>query len=117
MHGKVTEPVMKYMVGKHIDHSLRTYIQGNLETYKAFKMIEPLISLTEFNGTGNSQLTKELEELRKERFKLLASLKLMEKMTPKEQIEKAIVELAQEYDIKLRTEIKMPTQNLEQILC
>jgi hypothetical protein len=107
MHDKVTEPVMKYMVGKHIDHSLRTYIQGNRETCKAFKMIEPLISLTEFNGNGNSQPNKELEELKKERFKLLASLKLMEKITPKEQMEKAIVELAQEYGIKLQTEIKM----------
>ena len=108
MHGKVTEPVMKYMVGKHIDHSLRTYIQGNRETYTAFKKIEPLISLTEFSGNGNLQLTKELEELKKERFKLLASLKLMEKITPKEQIEKAMIELAQEYGIKLQTEIKMP---------
>ncbi len=108
MHGRVTEPVLKYMVGKHIDHSLRTYIQGNRETCKAFKMIEPLISLTEFNGNGDSQLAKELEELKKERFKLLAGLKLIEKITPKEQMEKAMVELAQEYGIKLQTEIKMP---------
>jgi hypothetical protein len=108
MYGKVTEPVMKYMVGKHIDKSLRTYIQGNRETYKAFKMIEPLINLTEFNENENSQLNKKLEELKQERFKLLASLKLMEKITPKEQMEKAIVELAQEYGIKLQTEIKMP---------
>jgi hypothetical protein len=34
MHGKVTEPIMKYMVGKHIDKSLRTYIQRNKETGK-----------------------------------------------------------------------------------
>jgi hypothetical protein len=96
------------MAGKHIDKSLRTYIQGNQEAYKAFKMIEPLISLTESNGEGNPQLAKELEELRKERFKTLASWKLMEKITSKEQMEKAMVELAQEYGIKLQTEIKMP---------
>lgn len=108
MHGKVTEPVMKYMTGKHVDKSLRTYIQGNRETFKAFKMIEPLISLTDSSGTGNSQLTKELEELKKERFKLLAGLKLMEKITPKEIVEKAIIELAQEYGVDLQTEIKMP---------
>jgi hypothetical protein len=108
MHGLVTEPVMKYMTGKHIDKSLRTYIQGNKETYKAFKMIEPLISLTRTNGNGNSQLSKELEELKKERFKLLASMKLIERITPKEQKEKAIIELAQEFGIALQTEIKMP---------
>jgi hypothetical protein len=108
MHGKVTEPVMKYMAGKHIDKSLRTYIQGNQETCKAFKMIEPLISLTNSSGTGNSQLAKELEELRKERFKLSASLKLLERITPKEQMEKAIFELSQEYGIKPQTEIKIP---------
>jgi len=34
MHGRVQEPVMKYMMGKHIDKSLRTYIQGNQETTK-----------------------------------------------------------------------------------
>jgi hypothetical protein len=108
MHGMVTEPVMKYMTGKHIDKSLRTYVQGNQETYKAFKMIEPLISLTKTNGHGNSQLSKELEELKKERFKLLASMKLIERITPREQMEKAIIELAQEFGIALQTEIKMP---------
>ena len=59
IHGKVTEPVMKYMVGKAIDKSLRTYIQGNKETMIAFKLIEPLISLTKSNGNGNN---KELEK-------------------------------------------------------
>jgi hypothetical protein len=108
MHGKVTEPVMKYMTGKHIDPSLRTYIQGNQETYKAFKIIEPLISLTKLNGNGSSPLAEELAALKKERFKLLAGLKLMERITPKELIEKAMIELAQEYGIKLQTEIKMP---------
>ena len=65
MHGKVTEPVMKYVTGKHIDKSLRTYVQGDQENYKAFKMVEPLISLTKTNGNGNSQLSKEWEELKK----------------------------------------------------
>jgi hypothetical protein len=108
MHGMVTESVMNVMTGKHVDISLRTYIQASQETYKAFKKIEPLISLTNTTGNGNSQLSKELDALKKERFKLLAGMKLIEKITPKEQIERAIIELAQEFGIALQTEIKMP---------
>jgi hypothetical protein len=104
LHGKVQEPVMKFMVGKHITEDLRTYIQANNEPYKAFKLIEPLISLTKNNGNGNLTLAKELEEIKKERFKLLASLKLIEKVTPKEVMEEAIKELAAEYGIALKTE-------------
>jgi len=102
MHGKVTEPVMKYMTGKHISKDLRTYIQNNRETYKAFKLIEPLISLTKSNGQS-STLTKELEELKKENFKRMALLKLLEKVTPKKEMQKAILELAKEYDIEVKT--------------
>ena len=68
-HGKVTEPVMEYMVGKHISKDLRTYIQNNRETFKAFKLIEPLISLTKSNGNGSGQMAKQLEELKKATFK------------------------------------------------
>jgi hypothetical protein len=101
MHGKVTEPVMKYMVGKHISKDLRTYIQNNKETYKAFKTIEPLISLTKTNGNGN--MTKQLEEMKKEAFKRIAFQRFLEKTLPKETIEKAIRELAEEFGIKLKT--------------
>jgi integrase len=107
MHGKVTEPVMKYMVGKHIEKALKTYIQGNNETFKAFKLIEPLISLTKTNGNGNSQVAKQLEEMKKTAFNQLAMLKLMEKITPKEEMQKAIIELAGEFGTKLKTETKV----------
>jgi integrase len=99
MHGKVTEPVMKYMVGKHISKDLRTYIQNNRETFKAFKLIEPLISLTKTNGNGN--MAKQLEEIKKTTAKQLAILKLMEKLTPKEELAKAIEELAKDLNVKL----------------
>ena len=101
MHGKVTEPVMKYMCGKHISKDLRTYIQNNRETFKAFKLIEPLISLTKSNGNGSGQLAKQLEELKKATFKQMAMLKLMEKLTPKEEMAKAMQELAEEFGMKI----------------
>jgi len=112
MHGKVTEPVMKYMVGKHISKDLRTYIQNNRETFKAFKLIEPLISLTKTNGNGN--MAKNLEELKKTTAKQLIMLKLMEKLSSKEAMEKAILELAKDLDIPL-TEVKFSGEpiNLE----
>jgi integrase len=111
MHGDVTEPVMKYMTGKHISSDLRTYIQNNRETYKAFKHLEPLISLTKSNGNGKSaKLAKDLEELKKERFKLVATMKLMEMVTPKKVMQKAIIELAKEYGIKLKLEIGLHNQ-------
>jgi integrase len=101
LHGRAEESVMKYMVGKHIDKSLRTYIQNNNETFKAFKLIEPLISLTKSNGNGSLAVTKELEKLKAESFKNLAMLKLMERITPKEEMQKALMELAEEFGIKL----------------
>jgi hypothetical protein len=100
MHGKVTEPVMKYMVGKHISMDLKTYIQNSRETFKAFKLIEPLISLTKSNGNGSGLLAKELEELKKERFKLLILTKLLEKATSKQDMRKYLDETANELGIK-----------------
>jgi hypothetical protein len=99
MHGKITEPVMKYMTGKHIERSLKTYIQNNKETFKAFKTIEPLISLSKTNGNGN--LSKQLEEIKKSTAKQLAMLKLMEKLVSKEEMSKAIEDLAKDLDVKL----------------
>lgn len=101
MHGKVTEPVMKYMVGKHISKDLRTYIQNNKETYKAFKLIEPQISLTKSNGNGNTQLAKQLEELQNQTFKQMLLMKLMEKLVSKEKMTKALEDLATELNVKL----------------
>lgn len=105
MHGKIQEPVMKFMTGKHIDESLRTYIQANKETWKAFKLIEPLISLTKSNGVGNTHLAKELEEMKKETFKRLAQQKIMEKMMDKlftlEQKQEILREVAQEYGLEI----------------
>lgn len=100
MHGKITEPVMKYMVGKHISKDLRTYIQNNRETFKAFKLIEPLISLTKTNGNGaNQALAKQLEDLKEDILKRKILEKLIEKTIPKETINKALTEIAKEYGI------------------
>jgi hypothetical protein len=96
MHGKITEPVMKYMVGKHISKDLRTYIQNNRETFKAFKLIEPLISLTKSNGNGGGQLAKQLEELKKTTFKQMILTKLMEKQQSKQQMNTWLEEIADE---------------------
>jgi hypothetical protein len=103
MHGKITEPVMKYMVGKHISKDLRTYIQNNRETFKAFKLIEPLISLTKSNGNGSGQMAKQLEELKKERFKVIIMQKLIEKTTPKQVMENAMEEIERELGITKET--------------
>jgi hypothetical protein len=100
MHGKITEPVMKYMMGKHISKDLKTYIQNNRETFKAFKMIEPLISLTKQNGNGGAQLAKQLEELKTATMKQMILMELMEKLIPKEQMQKAISELAEKYGVE-----------------
>jgi hypothetical protein len=103
MHGKVTEPVMKYMCGKHISKDLKVYIQANRETFKAFKMLEPLLSLTKSNGNGvTSTLAKQLDELKKETFKRILFQKLLEKVIPKETMIKALLELAKEYDIDIQ---------------
>lgn len=99
MHGKVTEPVMKYMTGKHISKDLRTYIQANKETYKAFKTLEPLLSLTKTNANGG-KLAKQLEELKTATMKQLVLMKLIEKLTPKEELAKALNELAEELGVK-----------------
>jgi integrase len=100
MHGKVTEPVMRCMTGKHISKDLKTYIQNNRETFKAFKMIEPLISLTKQNGNGGTQLAKQLEELKTATMKQMILMRLMEKLIPKEQMAKALNELAKELDVE-----------------
>jgi hypothetical protein len=100
MHGEITQPVMLYMTGKHISKDLRTYIQNNRETFKAFKKIEPLISLTKTNGNGvNQKLSEQLEELRKETFKRILLQKLIEKTTPQEIIDQALNEIASEYGL------------------
>jgi len=112
MHGKVTEPVMKYMCGKHISKDLRTYIQRNRETYKAFKMLEPLISLTKSNGQS-SNLSKQLDELKKEAFKRVAFQKLLEKIIPKEDMQKAIEELAKEFGLEKPKHIKTLEEPLD----
>jgi hypothetical protein len=96
MHGKITEPVMQFMVGKHISKDLRTYIQNNRETFKAFKLIEPLISLTKSNGNGSGQMAKQLEEMKKETFKQIIRMKIIEKVTPKQTMQKALEEIADE---------------------
>lgn len=103
MHGKATEPVMKYMTGKHISKDLKTYIQANRESYKAFKMLEPILSLTKANGNGvRSELGKQLDELKKETFKRILLEKLLEKVIPKEVMTKALLEIAKEYDIDIK---------------
>jgi len=103
MHGKITEPVMKYMVGKHISKDLRTYIQNNQETFKAFKLIEPLISLTKSNGNGSGQMAKQLEEMKKTTFKQMILMKLMEKLTSKLEMQTALEEIADELEIPVET--------------
>ena len=95
MHGKIQEPVMKYMTGKHIESSLKTYIQANNETFKAFKLVEPLISLTKSNG-NNSTLVKELEEIKKERFKQQVLIKLLDKMLTEDEKRKMIQEVMED---------------------
>jgi len=100
MHGKITEPVMKYMTGKHISKDLRTYIQNNKETFKAFKLVEPLISLTKSNGNGNIQLAKELEELKKERYRIQFLVKYLEKLTPEKEKQRILTEIAKELGIE-----------------
>ena len=102
MHDKIREPVLKLMTGKHIPKDLATYIQQTNETKTAFKAIEPLISLTKSNGNGVSQLAKQLEDLKKTTFKQLALLKMFEKLTTKQEKEKIILELAQEFGITLK---------------
>lgn len=103
MHGKIREPVMKYMTGKHIGKDLKTYIQENSETRTAFKSIELIISLTKTNGNGSGQLAKQLEDLKKTTFKQLALMKMMEKFLPAKEKEKIILELAEEFGVKLKT--------------
>lgn len=97
MHGKVSEPVFKLMTGKHISSDLKTYIQANHETKTAFKMLEPLLSLTKQNGTnGNAALMKELEEMKKQTFKQMALAKILEKMLTKAERKRIMEELTTE---------------------
>ena len=102
MHGKVTQPVMKYMTGKHISSDLRTYIQSNKETFKAFKTLEPLLSLTKSNGNGDRQ--KLTEQLKQETLKRILQGKMIEKLFTQEQIQNALNEVANEYGIKPKIE-------------
>jgi hypothetical protein len=100
MHGKITEPVMKYMTGKHISKDLRTYIQNNRETFKAFKTIEPLISLTKQNGNGaNQKLAEQIEDLKKATFKMIILEKFIEKTVSKERKAEILQEIAEELGI------------------
>lgn len=112
MHGKVQESVMKLMTGKHVSKDLKTYIQNNRETFKAFKLIEPQISLTKTNGNGNVQMAKQLEEMKKEAFKRIAFEKLLEKIIPKETLQQGITELAKEYGMDVTVQ---PTTKLKPI--
>jgi len=106
MHGKVTEPVMKYMTGKHISSDLRTYIQNNRETHKAFKLIEPLISLTKQNGNGGNQKLAEELKMAKLEIKLLGEM-LEELFTP-EQRQYVLNKMAKKYGIEPKLEKKRP---------
>ena len=117
MHGKIQEPVMNFMVGKHIDESLRTYIQNNDETRKAFKMLEPLISLTKSNGNGNGsrKLIELSEELKKERFERLALMELIKELIPEEMLQQGIKKLAQRHGLIVKEQPKPPTTKLEPI--
>ena len=54
----------------------------------------------------NGQLAKQLEELESATFKQLALMKLVEKITAKEEMQKALIESASEFGIKLETETK-----------
>jgi signal recognition particle subunit SEC65 len=125
IHGKVEDPVLRYMTGKKIDKSLRVYIQKNNEPFKAFKLVEPLISLSKSNG-GSSTLSKQLEELKETTFKQMALMKLLEKVVGKKEMEKAIMALAKEFGIEIKVhefvgypkrgkpvKIKMPIVKLE----
>lgn len=106
MHGKVTEPVLKYMTGKHIGKDLKVYIQENNEPKTAFRDIEPIISLTKTNGNGNTQLAKQLEEMKKERYKTLFLIKILEKTIGKGEMHNAIREVINE--LKLFEGEKIP---------
>jgi integrase len=122
MHGKITEPVMKYMTGKHISKDLKTYIQNNKETFKAFKIIEPLISLTKQNGNGaNQKLAEQIEDLKKATFKQIILEKFIEKTVSKERKAEILQEIAKELGLSeekevypiLNEEITEPTTPLD----
>jgi len=106
MHGKITEPVMKYMTGKHISSDLRTYIQNNRETYKAFKMLESLISLTKQNGNGANQ--KLAEQLKKQTLKVMLLEETLEQLFTPEQIMYALNQVAKKHGIEPKLEKKRP---------
>jgi len=106
MHGKVTEPVMKYMTGKHISSDLKTYIQNNKETFKAFKLIEPLISLTKRNGNGANQ--KLAEQLKKQTLKVMLLEETLEQLFTSEQIAYALNQVAKKHGIEPKLEKKRP---------
>ena len=58
-------------------------------------MNAPLISLTKSNGNGmTSSLAKQLDELKQAQMKQAILMKLLEKLTPKAELEKAIKDVA-----------------------
>jgi integrase len=91
----------KLMIGKAVDKSIATYINGVQLKDDATK-VSNVLHMELSNGTGNSQLAKQLEELQKTTFKQMLFMKLMEKLVTKEQMAKALEELASELDIKLK---------------
>jgi len=100
MHGNTTEPVMKYMTGKHVSKDLKTYIQDNKASYTAFKKLEPLISLTKTNGNGaTKELAKQLEELKKQTMKQAVLVELIKQLTPKAELAKALKELMVKFGV------------------
>jgi integrase len=106
MHGKITEPVMKYMTGKHISSDLRTYIQNNHETLKAFKLIEPLISLTKQNGNGANQ--KLAEELKMAKLEIKLLKEFIEELTTPEQRQHILNKMFKTYGVQPKLERKRP---------
>lgn len=109
LHGQTEEPVMKYMVGKHIGKDLRVYIQKNRETFKAFKRIEPQISLTNTNGSnGNGKLAKNMEELKKSMFKQKVLTMILEKSLSPEQKKEIIESVSKELGVAFSAVGKKP---------
>jgi integrase len=91
----------KLMVGKAVDKSIATYINGVQLKDDATK-VSNVLHMELSNGTGNSRLTKQLEDLQKATLKQILLMKLMEKVVSKEKMTKALEELASELGIKLK---------------
>jgi integrase len=91
----------KLMVGKAVDKSIATYING-LQLKDDATKVSNVLQMELSNGNGNSQLAKQLEDLQKATFKQMLFMKLMEKTISKEKMAKALEELASELGIKLK---------------